>query len=75
MVKSMEFGVEEQIAAALVKEGILSEDQLLQARRISDMEGSLLLETLVALGLVVRGVMVTMMGLHLKAPVEDLRNV
>ena len=71
----MEFGVEEQIAAALVKEGILSEDQLLQARRISDMEGSLLLETLVALGLVVRGVMVTMMGLHLKAPVEDLRNV
>ena len=75
MAKSLEAGLEEQIAAALVKEGILSQDQLLRARRISDAEGSFLLETLVTLGLVARGVLVTMMGLHLRVPVEDLSNV
>ena len=75
MAESLVAGFEERIAAALVKEGILGQDQLQQARRLSDAEGSLLLETLVTLGLVARGVLVTMMGLHLRVPVEDLRNV
>ena len=38
-------------------------------------KGAFLLETLVTLALVARGVLVTMMGLHLRVPVEDLRNV
>ena len=75
MVESLEAGLEERIAAALVKEGILTEDQLQGARGLSEAEGSLLLETLVTLGLVARGVLVTMMGLHLRLPVEDLLNV
>ena len=75
MAESLEAGLEERIAAALVKEGILSQDQLQRARGLSETEGGLLLETLVTLGLVARGVLVTMMGLHLRLPVEDLRNV
>jgi len=77
MVESLEagIGIEERIAAALVKEGILSQDQLQRARQLSEAEGSLLLETLVTLGLVARGVLVSMMGLQLRVPVEDLRDV
>ena len=75
MAESLEAGLEERIAAALVNEGILNQDQLQQARRLSDAEGGLLLETLVTQGLVARGVLVTMMGLHLRVPVEDLHNV
>ena len=75
MAESLEAGIEERIAAALVKEGILSPDQLQRARRLSEKEGSPLLETLVTQGLVARGVLLTMMGLHLRVPVEDLRNV
>ncbi|MCH8138181.1 MAG: hypothetical protein IH926_04380, partial [Proteobacteria bacterium] len=75
MAESLDAGFEERIAAALVKEGILSEDQLQRARRLSEAEGSLLLETLVTVGSVARGVLVTMMGLHLRVPVADLRNI
>ena len=75
MAESLKAGIEERIAAALVKEGILSQDQLQGARRLSEAEASPLLETLVTLGLVTRGVLLTMMGLHLRVPVEDLRTV
>ena len=75
MLESLETGFEELIAAALVKEGILSQDQLQRARRLSETEEGLLLESLVILGLVDRGVLITMLGLHLRVPVEDLRNV
>ena len=75
MAESLNAGFEERIAAALVKEGILSEDQLQRARRLSEAEGSLLLETLVTVGSVARRVLVTMMGLQLRVPVEDLRNI
>lgn len=74
MVELLETGFEERIAVALVKEGILSQDQLQRARGLSEAEGGLLLEALVTLGLVARGVLITMMGLHLRVPVEDLRN-
>lgn len=75
MRESVEAGFEERIAAALVKEGMLSQDQLQRARRLSDEEEGLLLETLVSLDLVARGTLVTMMGLHLRVPVDDIRNV
>ncbi len=75
MAESLEAGLEERIAAALVKEGILSQDQLQRASQLSEADGSLLLETLVTLGLVARGVLVSMMGLQLRVPVEDLRDV
>ena len=75
MAESLETGFEERIALALVEEGILSQEQLQRARRLSEAEGSLLLETLVTLGLVARGVLLTMTGLLLRVPVEDLRNV
>ena len=75
VAESLETGIEERIALALVEEGILSQEQLQRARRLSEAEGSLLLETLVTLGLVARGVLLTMTGLLLRVPVEDLRNV
>lgn len=75
MAESLNAGLEDQIAEALIKEGILSQDELQWARRLSEAEGSLLLETLVTNRLVSSATLVTMMGLHLRVPVEDLRNV
>lgn len=75
MAELLETGFEERIAEALVKEGILSQDQLQQARRLSAEQGSLLPDALLTLGLVAREVLITMTGLLLMVPVEDLRNV
>ena len=75
MAELLETGFEERIAEALVKEGILSQDQLQQARRLSAEQGSLLPEALMTLGLVAREVLITMTGFLLMVPVEDLRNV
>ena len=58
-----------------MKEGILSEDQLQQASRLSAEDGSLLPEALMTLGLVAREVLITMTGFLLMVSVEDLRNV
>ena len=75
MAELLDTGLEERIAEALVKEGILSQDQLQQARRLSAEQGSLLPEALLTLGLVAREVLITMTGFLLMVPVEDLRNV
>ena len=75
MAELLDTGFEERIAEALVKEGILSQDQLQQARRLSAEQGSLLPEALLTLGLVAREVLITMTGFLLMVPVEDLRNV
>lgn len=75
MAELLETGFEERIAEALVKEGILSQDQLQQARRLSAEQGSLLPDALLTLGLVAREVLITMTGFLLMVPVEDLRNV
>ena len=75
MAELLDTGFEERIAEALVKEGILSQDQLQQARRLSAEQGSLLPDALLTLGLVAREVLITMTGLLLMVPVEDLRNV
>ena len=75
MAELLETGFEERIAEALVKEGILSQDQLQQARRLSAEQGSLLPDALLTLGMVAREVLITMTGLLLMVPVEDLRNV
>ncbi|MCH8224724.1 MAG: hypothetical protein IIC97_02535 [Chloroflexi bacterium] len=75
MAELLDTGFEERIAEALVKEGILSQDQLQQARRLSAEQGSLLPDALLTLGLVAREVLITMTGFLLMVPVEDLRNV
>ena len=75
MAELLDTGFEERIAEALVKEGILSQDQLQQARRLSAEQGSLLPDALLTLGLVAREVLLTMTGFLLIVPVDDLRNL
>ena len=65
---------EERITTALVEGGFLGVEQLERAQQISKTRGGFLLETLVTLGMVARGTLLTMMGLHLRVPVEDLQN-
>ena len=74
MVESREAHFEKRITDALVEVGILAAEQLERCRQVSQSEGSDLLETLVTSGMVARGIVITMMGLQLRVPVEDLHN-
>lgn len=74
MLESREAHFEKRITDALVKVGILGEEHLKRSRQVSQTEGSGLLETLVTTGMVARGIVITMMGLQLRVPVEDLHN-
>ena len=65
---------EELITTALVEGGFLGVEQLERAQQVSETRGGYLLETLVTLGMVARGTLLTMMGLRLRVPVEDLQN-
>ena len=65
---------EEQIGEALVEGGFLGAEQLKHAQEVSQGQSGRLLETLLELGMVARGTLLTMMGLQLRVPVEDLQN-
>ena len=62
------------IGQALVEEGFLDAEQLERAQEVSQDQSGRLLETLLNLGMVARGTLLTMMGLQLRVPVEDLQN-
>ena len=54
--------------------GFLGAEQLERALQVRKVQGGALLETLVTLGMVACGTLLTMMGLQLRVPVEDLQN-
>ena len=74
MADSLKTRFEEQIGEALVEGGFLGAEQLKQAHEVSQGQSGRLLETLLELGMVARGTLLTMMGLQLRVPVEDLQN-
>ena len=74
MAEPRESDFEERISKALVEGGFLGAAQLERAQQVSKTLGGHLLETLVTLGMVARGTLLTMMGLQLRVPVEDLQN-
>ena len=65
---------EQEVGDALVAAGFLAAEQLERAQEASGAQSGRLLETLLTLGLVARGTLLTMMGLQLRVPVEDLQN-
>jgi hypothetical protein len=66
---------EERISKALVDGGFLGVAQLERAQQVGEAQGGHLLENLVTLGMVARGILLTMMGLQLRVPVEDLQDL
>ena len=74
MAEPREAPFEERISQALVERGFLGAEQLERAQQVSKAQGGHLLESLVTLGMVARGTLLTMMGLQLRVPVEDLQN-
>ena len=74
MTEAREAHFEERITEALVEGGFLGAEQLERAQQVSEARGGHLLETLVSLGMVAHGTLLTMMGLQLRVPVEDLQN-
>ena len=74
MAEPREDHFEERISKALLEGGFLGAEQLERAQQVSKAQGGHLLETLVTLGMVARGTLLTMMGLQLRVPVEDLQN-
>lgn len=70
---SSEESFQQRIAEWLSSDSFITSEQLDSARRASREEGKDLLESLVSLGMVARGTLLTLLGLRLGVPVIDMQ--
>ena len=65
---------EDRVGQVLLESGFVTAEQIQQAKQASQEQGAGLLDTLMALGIVARETLVTVLSFQLRVPVVDLKS-